>query len=140
MGPEESSIGRRNFLQMMGAGFVAAGTGATATQALASNASVNSETSAGALADLVRGECRLPAHLHAPRLGAFAAFASLGHSLVIDALRFAPFGQSASTTGARGAYPHCGGPMRGKHVVDKLSRQLAEGEGKCTGTRKLSGN
>ena len=32
------------------------------------------------------------------------------------------------------------GPMRGKHVVDKLSRGLAEAEGKCTGTRKLSGN
>jgi hypothetical protein len=46
MGPEESSIGRPNFLRMTGAGFIAAGTGATATQALASNASVNSETSA----------------------------------------------------------------------------------------------
>jgi hypothetical protein len=31
-------------------------------------------------------------------------------------------------------------PMRGKHVVDKLSRGLAEAEGKRTGTRKLSGN
>src|ERR1700692_2960858 len=30
--------------------------------------------------------------------------------------------------------------MRGKHVVDKLSRGLAEAEGKSTGTRKLSGN
>jgi hypothetical protein len=30
--------------------------------------------------------------------------------------------------------------MRGKHVVDKLSRGLAEAEGKRTGTRKLSGN
>ena len=34
----------------------------------------------------------------------------------------------------------CGGPMRGKHVVDKLSRGLAEAEGKCTGTRKFTGN
>ena len=33
-----------------------------------------------------------------------------------------------------------GGPMRGNHVVDKLSRGLAEAEGKCTGARKLSGN
>ena len=30
--------------------------------------------------------------------------------------------------------------MRGKHVVDKLPRELAEAEGKGTGTRKLSGN
>jgi hypothetical protein len=30
--------------------------------------------------------------------------------------------------------------MRDKHVVDKLSPGLAEAEGKCTGTRKLSGN
>lgn len=36
--------------------------------------------------------------------------------------------------------PQCGGPMRGKHVVYELSRGLAEAEGKCTGTRKLSGN
>jgi hypothetical protein len=47
MGPEESNIGRRDFLQMAGVGIVAASAGATATQALASNASVNSETSAG---------------------------------------------------------------------------------------------
>jgi len=30
--------------------------------------------------------------------------------------------------------------MRGKHVVDKLPRRLAEVESKRTGTRKLSGN
>ena len=30
--------------------------------------------------------------------------------------------------------------MRGKHVVDKLSRGLAKAERKRTGTRKLSGN
>ena len=30
--------------------------------------------------------------------------------------------------------------MRGKHVVDKLSRGLAQAEGKCTGTRKFSGD
>ena len=34
----------------------------------------------------------------------------------------------------------CGGPMRGKHVVDKLSRGFAEAEGKCARPRKLSGN
>jgi hypothetical protein len=37
MGPEESNIGRRDFLQMTGAGIVAASAGANATQALASN-------------------------------------------------------------------------------------------------------
>jgi hypothetical protein len=42
--------------------------------------------------------------------------------------------------GALETLSQCGGPMRGKHVVDKLSRGLAEAEGKCTGTRKLSGN
>jgi pyruvate dehydrogenase (quinone) len=47
MGPEESSIGRRNFLQMTGAGIVAAGAGATAMPALASNPSAASESSAG---------------------------------------------------------------------------------------------
>ena len=47
MGPEESSIGRRNFLQMTGAGIVAAGAGATAMPALASNPSAASETSNG---------------------------------------------------------------------------------------------
>ena len=31
-------------------------------------------------------------------------------------------------------------PMRGKHVVDKLSRGLSKAEGKRPGTRKLSGN
>jgi hypothetical protein len=33
MGPEESNIGRRDFLQMTGAGIVAASAGANATQA-----------------------------------------------------------------------------------------------------------
>ena len=47
MGPEESNIGRRNFLQMTGAGIVAASTAATATQALASTRAANSEFSAG---------------------------------------------------------------------------------------------
>jgi hypothetical protein len=47
MGPEESNIGRRNFLQMTGVGIVAAGAGATATQAFASNQSVDSETLGG---------------------------------------------------------------------------------------------
>jgi pyruvate dehydrogenase (quinone) len=46
MAPEKSNLGRRNFLQMTGAGIVAASAGATATQALASN-SVDSESSAG---------------------------------------------------------------------------------------------
>ena len=47
MGPEKSNIGRRNFLQMTGAGIVAASAGATATQALASNQSADSEFSGG---------------------------------------------------------------------------------------------
>ena len=47
MGPEESNIGRRNFLQMTGAGIVAASAAATTTQALASNPSADSESSAG---------------------------------------------------------------------------------------------
>ena len=46
-GPEKSNLGRRNFLQMTGAGIVAASAGATATQALASPPSVDSEISAG---------------------------------------------------------------------------------------------
>ena len=40
-GPEKSNLGRRNFLQMTGAGIVAASAGATATQALASPPSVD---------------------------------------------------------------------------------------------------
>ena len=47
MGAQESNIGRRNFLQMTGAGIVAASTAATATQALASTRAANSEFSAG---------------------------------------------------------------------------------------------
>jgi pyruvate dehydrogenase (quinone) len=43
MSPKELNLGRRNFLQMTGAGFVAAGTGATAGQALASNQPTASE-------------------------------------------------------------------------------------------------
>ena len=35
MAPKESNLGRRNFLQMTGAGFVAAGTGMTAPQSSA---------------------------------------------------------------------------------------------------------
>ena len=38
---EESNIGRRNFLQMTGAGIVAASAGATTTRALASNQSAD---------------------------------------------------------------------------------------------------
>jgi len=49
MGPEESNIGRRNFLQMTGAGIVAASAGATATIAVASNQSADSEFSGGIL-------------------------------------------------------------------------------------------
>src|ERR1700735_744407 len=47
MAPEKLNLGRRNFLQMTGAGIVAASAGATATQALASNPSADSEFSAG---------------------------------------------------------------------------------------------
>jgi pyruvate dehydrogenase (quinone) len=47
MSPEKSSIGRRNFLRMTGAGIVAASAGATNTQALASNQSGDSEFSGG---------------------------------------------------------------------------------------------
>jgi hypothetical protein len=45
MGPEESNIGRRNFLQMTGAGIVAASVGATVTQAVALSQSADSEFS-----------------------------------------------------------------------------------------------
>ena len=45
MAPKELNLGRRNFLQMTGAGFVAAGTGVTARQALASNQPTASEVS-----------------------------------------------------------------------------------------------
>src|SRR5271163_298760 len=45
MAPKESNLGRRNFPQMTGAGFVAAGTGVTARQALASNQPTASEVS-----------------------------------------------------------------------------------------------
>jgi hypothetical protein len=44
---EESNIGRRDFLQMTGARTVAASAGPTATQALASNQSADSEFSGG---------------------------------------------------------------------------------------------
>jgi hypothetical protein len=44
------------------------------------------------------------------------------------------------SNGAREVISNRGGPMRGKHVVDKLPRGLAGAEGKGTGTRKLSGN
>jgi pyruvate dehydrogenase (quinone) len=47
MAPKESNLGRRNFLQMTGAGIVAASAGATATQAFASNPPADSESSAG---------------------------------------------------------------------------------------------
>ena len=47
MAPENSNLGRRNFLQMTGAGIVAVSAGATATKALASNPSADSEASAG---------------------------------------------------------------------------------------------
>jgi pyruvate dehydrogenase (quinone) len=50
MAPETSNLGRRNFLQMTGAGIVAAGAGATATHASASNLSADSESSAGIIA------------------------------------------------------------------------------------------
>jgi pyruvate dehydrogenase (quinone)/pyruvate decarboxylase len=45
MGPEESNIGRRNFLQMTGAGIVAATAGAAVTQAVALSQSADSEFS-----------------------------------------------------------------------------------------------
>ena len=57
MASEKSNLGRRNFLQMTGAGIVAAGAGATATQALASNPSADSESSAGIVAPAVAGIC-----------------------------------------------------------------------------------
>jgi len=44
---EESNIGRRDFLKMTGARTVAASAGPTATQALASNQSADSEFSGG---------------------------------------------------------------------------------------------
>jgi hypothetical protein len=47
MAPEKSNLGRRNFLQMTGAGIVAASASATATQALASSQSTDSEVSGG---------------------------------------------------------------------------------------------
>jgi hypothetical protein len=47
MAPKESNLGRRNFLQMTGAGIVAASAGATATQAFASNPPADSESLAG---------------------------------------------------------------------------------------------
>jgi pyruvate dehydrogenase (quinone) len=50
MAPETSNLGRRNFLQMTGAGIVAAGAGATAMHAAASNLSADSESSAGIVA------------------------------------------------------------------------------------------
>ena len=46
MAPEKSNLGRRNFLQMSGAGILAASSGARAAQALASNESADSESSA----------------------------------------------------------------------------------------------
>jgi pyruvate dehydrogenase (quinone) len=50
MAPETSNLGRRNFLQITGAGIVAAGAGATAVHASASNLSADSESSAGIVA------------------------------------------------------------------------------------------
>jgi pyruvate dehydrogenase (quinone) len=47
MHPEKSNFGRRDFLQMTGAGLVAAGAGATATQASGSTQPPDSETSDG---------------------------------------------------------------------------------------------
>jgi pyruvate dehydrogenase (quinone) len=47
MDPEKSNIGRRNFLQMTGAGLVAASAGAGAAQASASTQAADSETSDG---------------------------------------------------------------------------------------------
>ena len=47
MGQENTNVGRRNFLRMTGAGIVAAGAGATATQALALNSLADSESSGG---------------------------------------------------------------------------------------------
>ena len=46
MAPENSNFGRRDFLQMTGAGIVAASAGATSTQSLASDPSAVSESSA----------------------------------------------------------------------------------------------
>ena len=50
MAPENSNLGRRNFLQMTGAGIVAASAAASATQALASNPSAVSESLSGIVA------------------------------------------------------------------------------------------
>jgi hypothetical protein len=50
MAPEKSNLGRRNFLQMTGAGIVAASAGATATQALVSDQPADSEVSGGIVA------------------------------------------------------------------------------------------
>jgi pyruvate dehydrogenase (quinone) len=47
MAPKKSSFGRRNFLQMTGAGLVAASAGASTAQALASNQTAGSGSSAG---------------------------------------------------------------------------------------------
>ena len=47
MAPEKSNLGRRNFLQMTGGGIVPASAAATATQALASSPSADSEFSGG---------------------------------------------------------------------------------------------
>jgi hypothetical protein len=59
MSPEKSSIGRRNFLRMTGAGIVAASAGATNTQALASNQSGDSEFSGGVSNNLRRNSPRI---------------------------------------------------------------------------------
>src|SRR6202046_3887667 len=50
MGPGKPKPGPRNFLQITGAGIVAAGAGATAVHASASNLSADSESSAGIVA------------------------------------------------------------------------------------------
>ena len=59
----------------------------------------------------------------------------------VKKFRLAEIGESCMRELQRGA-PRLADviPMRGKNVVDKLSRGLAEAEGKCTRTRKLSGN
>jgi hypothetical protein len=59
MGPEESNIGRRDFLQMTGVGTVAASAGATATQALASNQSADWEFLGGVMPQLRRNSLRI---------------------------------------------------------------------------------
>jgi hypothetical protein len=57
MAPDKSNLGRRNFLQMTGAGIVAISAGANAAQAPASNPSADSEASAASRPSREWDEC-----------------------------------------------------------------------------------